>query len=210
MNRLHAVILGAAVYAASIGAAHAAGTTPAQAAAEHERIARERAEVEATYSKQEAACLEGFVVTPCLEAARKAQRDGLARLRRQEVLLDEEQRKARAAQRMQSIRSNQEAQSARPTAPTPPGAAAGSRAASETERAPNPPSNAMEERRAAAAEREREAQVRRGQEAANVERYEQRQREAEAHRREIEARNAKRDASGKKSAPLPVPGASAP
>ena len=205
MRLLPSAIVGVAISAALGNVAHAIATTPAQAAAEHERIARERAEVTATYNKQEAACLEGFVVTPCLEAARKAQRDGLARLRRQEVLLDEEQRKARAAQRMQSIQNNQEAQSQRPTAPTPPGAAA-----SKAERMPAPPSNTLEERRAAAAEREREAKLRRGQEAGNVERYEQRQREAEAHRREVEERNAKRKASGKKSAPLPVPGASAP
>jgi hypothetical protein len=210
MRTLRSAVAGVVMCSALQGAVHAAATTPAQAATEHERIARERAEVEATYTKQEATCQEGFVVTPCLEAARKAQRDGLARLRRQEVLLDEEQRKARAAQRMQAIRSNLESQGTRPTAPTPPGAAAEARAASKAERTPNPPSTAMEERRANVAERAHEAQVRRGQESANVERYEERQREAEAHRREVEQRNAKRDASGKKSAPLPVPGASAP
>jgi len=210
MNPGWRITLAVAMTATLGGGAHAGTTTPAQAAAEHDRIARERAEVQATYAKQEAACQEGFVVTPCLEAARKAQRDGLARLRRQEVLLDEEQRKQRAAQRMQSIRSNLESQNARPTAPTPPGAAAEARAASKAERAPSPPSTTLDERRANAEERAREVEARRAQEPANVERYEERQREIEAHRRAVEERNAKRQASGKKSAPLPMPPASAP
>ncbi|HKW82346.1 MAG TPA: hypothetical protein VJN68_01225, partial [Burkholderiaceae bacterium] len=83
------------------------------AAAERERIARERVDAQAAFKKQEAACQERFVVTPCLEAARKTEREALARLRRQEVLLDEQARKQRAAERAQAIRNNISADEAR-------------------------------------------------------------------------------------------------
>ena len=98
---------------AALASAAASSLATTDAVAERERIARERAEVQAALTKQEAACQERFVVTPCVEAARKAEREALARLRRQEVLLDEQQRKQRAAERAQAIRNNISADEAR-------------------------------------------------------------------------------------------------
>lgn len=107
MNGRNLVVL------AALASAAAPSLATTDAAAERERIARERVEVQGALTKQEVACQERFVVTPCVEAARKAEREALARLRRQEVLLDEQQRKQRAAERAQAIRNSISADEAR-------------------------------------------------------------------------------------------------
>jgi hypothetical protein len=180
-------------------------------AAERDRIARERAEVQAALTKQEAACQERFVVTPCVEAARKAEREALARLRRQEVLLDEQQRKQRAAERAQAIRNSISADEARRRDES--GAATAS-APVRVERAElvETPSRVERARRELPiGERPADAATRRTAEQEHIERYDADRRAAQAHREAVEQRNAKRAASGKAAAPLPVPpGASAP
>jgi len=181
------------------------------AAAEHERIARERVDVQAALKKQEAACQERFVVTPCLEAARKAEREALARLRRQEVLLDEQARKQRAAERAQAIRNNISADEARrrdesagPTASAPV-------RVERAELAETPARVDRAQRELPVAERRMDEATRRAAEQQHIERYEADRRAAQMHREAVEQRNAKRAASGKAAAPLPVPsGASAP
>jgi len=181
------------------------------AAAEHERIARERVDVQAALKKQEAACQERFVVTPCLEAARKAEREALARLRRQEVLLDEQARKQRAAERAQAIRNNISADEARrrdesagPTASAPV-------RVERAELAETPARVDRAQRELPVGERRMDVATRRAAEQQHIERYEADRRAAQMHREAVEQRNAKRAASGKAAAPLPVPsGASAP
>jgi len=188
--------------------------TAAADAAERERIVRERTEAQAAFVREEAACQDRFLVTPCVDAARKTEREVLARLRRQEVLLDEQARKQRAAERTQAIRnsisadearSRDEAAAAASAASAPPRRVERSDLAEtpgRTERprrelpAPLPPSDAAA-RRAAAQE--------------HAERYTADKRAAQAHREAVERRNAERAASGKVAAPLPTPsGASAP
>src|SRR5947207_14324881 len=79
--------------------------SPADDAAERQRIAAEQAEVEKAYAAREAECRRRFIVTSCLDAARRDRREAVERLRQQEVVLDEAQRKQRAAQRIEEIRS---------------------------------------------------------------------------------------------------------
>ncbi len=67
------------------------------------RIAHERAQADANFRESKQACLSRFVVTPCIERAERAHRSVLSDLRRQEVLLDEELRKQRAANRLRKI-----------------------------------------------------------------------------------------------------------
>ena len=73
----------------------------AQPSAERARIASERAAAKARLAEQERACREQFVVTACLEAARKEERSTLARLRRAEMMLDDAERREAAARRRQ-------------------------------------------------------------------------------------------------------------
>ena len=71
--------------------------------AERERIARERSEATARHDQRRRECEQRFAVTACVDEARAEHRQTMIRLRRQEALLDEGQRKARAAQRLAAI-----------------------------------------------------------------------------------------------------------
>jgi len=196
---------------AALASAAAPSLATTDAAAERERIARERAEVQAALSKQEAACQERFVVTPCVEAARKAEREALARLRRQEVLLDEQQRKQRAAERAQAIRNSISADEARRRDESATATASAPVRVERAELVETPSRVERARRELPVAERPTDAAARRAAEQEHIERYEADRRAAQAHREAVEQRNAKRAASGKAAAPLPVPpGASAP
>ncbi|MDE2296698.1 MAG: hypothetical protein KGK18_00875, partial [Burkholderiales bacterium] len=77
-----------------------AATAPAQ----RERIAAERAAAIARFNEQARACQAHFVVTACVEAAQREQRATLTRLHRQELQLDEAQRREAAAAQLGAIR----------------------------------------------------------------------------------------------------------
>jgi len=190
-------------------AAQSLATT--NAATERERIARERADVQAAFVKQEAACQDRFVVTPCLDAARKAERDALARLRRQEVLLDEQARKQRAAERAQAIRNNISADETRRRDESVAATASAPVRVERAELAETPGHSERARRELPVAERPTDTGVRQATEQDHIERFEADRRAIQAHRDAVEQRNAKRAAGGKIAAPLPVPtGASAP
>ena len=87
------------VFAAWSGAANAADAD----AAERLRIARERSAAEATFAREESACYARFAVNECRERALAVRRNSLADLRRQEVALNDQQRKRKAAQQVQEV-----------------------------------------------------------------------------------------------------------
>ena len=93
--------LGAACLLLGCGTAASAGSD----AAERERIANERAVIETRYAEERLACQKNFVVTSCVDAARRREREELGRLRREEALLDEAQRRQRAADRRAAIQA---------------------------------------------------------------------------------------------------------
>ncbi|MGH6626134.1 MAG: hypothetical protein ACRECD_06290 [Burkholderiaceae bacterium] len=70
---------------------------------ERERISAERARAQARYASEEAACYKKFAVNDCLNAAKAARGEVLADLRRQEILLNNAERKQRGAQQLQRI-----------------------------------------------------------------------------------------------------------
>lgn len=67
------------------------------------RIRAARAQQEARYQSEEAACYARFAVTGCLQEVRVRRRAALADLRRQERLLNELERKRRAQEKMDQI-----------------------------------------------------------------------------------------------------------
>jgi hypothetical protein len=166
--------------------------------AERQRIASERAAVEAAYAQRRSDCETRFAVTPCIEQARAARRESLGHLRRQEGLLDEAQRKQRAAERMAAIRQKVSAEEARQREPVrskPREAPMRVVAPRAGKAAPTPaaPASAASAARAAAEARSRA-------------RYEARQQEAQKLREAAELRAAQRARSTKPpSAPLPPP-----
>lgn len=169
-------------------------------AQERARIAAERQAVEAAHAARVRDCQGRFAVTPCIEEARAVRREKLIALRRQQSLLDEAQRKQRAAERMATIRERVSAEEARQHQPAAAPRGAPMRIvaprAGKAAVAPAPPASAASAARAAAEARQRA-------------RYEARQREAQLQRDEAQRRAAERAASGKAPA-APLPPAPAP
>lgn len=163
-------------------------------AEERARIHAERRETETRFNAELAACSERFVVTACQDEVRARKREALALLRSQELLLDDAERKRRAADRMRQIEKKRIDAESRPAAPPEPelrvpraaaSAAAPASSASRPHlgRVGDDPAQAA--RRAAAAERVRE--------------------QAAEDRARIEQRKARRAQAGKPPAALPVP-----
>ena len=172
----------------------------AAAEPERDRIAAERTAARAKFLEQEQACREHFIVASCLEAASKAQRDTLTRLRREELQLDDARRRASGTARAQSNASKAEAQEQR---------ASDAAAASLPEHAHSAPQpNAPVARRSGATGAVRKPA---DEEQRNEAKFAARAQAAKAHREAVERRNAQREKQGKPVQALPLPeGASAP
>lgn len=74
--------------------------------AERLRIATERRQYEATFADAERDCYRRFAVSDCLREARQIRRTGLDELRRQEIVLNDLERKTSGAQALQRIQQN--------------------------------------------------------------------------------------------------------
>ena len=186
---------------------------------ERARIASERAEVEKRYADRERECRGRFVVTSCVDDAKRDRRKSLDALRARELKLDEETRRARTearraelaakaaedARRDQARAASAPARSGKPFETHPPASGA---ARSEHE-ARDRPLTAADRLGIHPTVRGSEAE-RREREAASRASYEARQREAAEHRREVEERNVKRLQEHPASPSLPTPAASAP
>ncbi len=72
--------------------------------AERERISQARAQADATLARTEAQCMQRFVVNSCLSDARQLHRETVEPLREESMLLDEKERKQRAADRLDQLR----------------------------------------------------------------------------------------------------------
>ena len=159
--------------------------------AQRERIVAERAAAEATFAERARDCRERFAVSACLLGAQRDRSAALAKLRRQELLLDEALRKQRAAERIGAIgaktaRPSNEAREIKVRAPR----------AAESPPSPHLAASAV-------------AIDRKAQEAARKAAFEARHRAAQAHRDAAAQREAERIKKGKAAKPLPAP-ASAP
>jgi hypothetical protein len=169
--------------------------------AERARIAAERAVVEQRYAAAQADCQSRFLVSRCLEAARAQRREALDQLQRQVSLLDDADRRERAALRLQAIEQRDADLAPRKVAPASAAPRAAAASAPASRGAPQQPAKPEAAASAVAARKAREAQ-RKAQ-------YERRQAAAREHQRALEARNASRDARRKPAAGLPLPGSGA-
>lgn len=161
------------------------------AAAQRERIARERAQVEAAYRSEAARCAGQFSVTACVDRARSTRRAAIERLDHERAVLDDMERKRRAAERMRRIQDKLRAAETRP----PPQVHAIPRSTKAVRSAASASAPPAEPAASTATARTAEAA------------YEERQREAAAHREAVERRNAERAARRAPAAPLPAPSA---
>ncbi len=85
--------------------------TAAAQQAGRERIGSERAAVDAAFKKQEAACYQVFAVNDCLAQATARKRETLADLRRQEISLNDAERKRKGANQVQKTETKSSAES---------------------------------------------------------------------------------------------------
>jgi colicin import membrane protein len=186
---------------------------PAVDKAERQRIDAERAEVEKVFAEREAECRQRFVVTSCLDAVRREKREAVERLRQQIVVLDEAQRKQRAAERIEEIRSKISADEAKRREAQARFRAREARLQEQAERAAEAASSASAVAAPAAAAPSRSqrtaplAATPPKPPAEGASAYEKRQADAKAHRAAVERRNAERAAKSKPSKPLPDPSA---
>jgi hypothetical protein len=101
----------------SLGAAMAQSPDQEKAnnALERSKIAAERARIEAGFQAEETACKSRFVVNACLQEIRSRRNEAMADLRRQDLLINESDRKARGADQVQKTedKSNLERQQQR-------------------------------------------------------------------------------------------------
>jgi colicin import membrane protein len=173
-------------------------------AAERARIARERAEVEARARAGETACAREFAVSSCLQKVRAERRAAVQQLDRQRSVLDEAQRKQRAAERLARLRERQEAAAREPVRPK---VEVRARNAS----APVPERSASDVAAVEADQAERARQAAAAASAADAKAAQRvdargvRERKAQAHKQSVEERNRDRAAKKAPAAPLPVP-----
>ena len=78
--------------------------------AERLRISTERAQLEAAFTLEDTACYKRFLVNNCLDEVKVRRRDALADLRRQEIVLNDEARKAKAAEQLQKAEDKSSAE----------------------------------------------------------------------------------------------------
>jgi hypothetical protein len=206
-------VLFAVLVAGAPGAAAAASADDAERA----QIAAERAAIEARYQARERECMQRFVVTSCIDDAKRERRQGLDALKARQLALDEARRRARSAERSSELAAKaaedaKRERAARAAAASAPAAVPHEGAASALPRleiprdrrgAASPPSA-----KPSAAESAAERQAR---EARNRAAFEARQRQAAQHREEV-LDNTTRQMSERAPAaslPGPVPASSA-
>lgn len=73
-------------------------------AAQRARISAERTRLEAGFAAENAVCYEKFAVNSCLDKISAKRREAMAELRRQEILLNDEERKLRGEEQMRKTR----------------------------------------------------------------------------------------------------------
>ncbi len=195
-------VAGALVSFAAIGAATADAVRQERA-----QIAVERDAAEMRYATRQRECGERFIVTSCVDDAKRERRESLGRLSARQRLVDDADRHERALARRNEI-SEKAAEDARRDRERdrvghgPASAVAGSGLGRDRARPSGPvdagkaPARELPQRRA---ERENASRAA----------YAKRQADASLHRQQSASRALRRDAAKAPAASLPVPGATA-
>ena len=184
---------------------------PADAAAQRQAIAAEKAMVERRFNSDKLACQHRFQVNDCVAQAKVERRHAISRLQQQSLQLDEAQRRHKAALRLQLQQQRQAdaAAQAASAAARPQRSMArtgGLVNADDSANAANTPVQAAAPAVQSAASR---AQLH-SQEQRRLAQYNDRLAAARAHQQALEARNADQQGKRPAAAVLPVPVASSP
>ena len=188
-----------------------------EVATEQARITSERQRIEQRFADEEAACFQKFAVTDCRDASRARRRVDMADLRRQEIALNDAERKRKGAAQLQRMEQSAATKDQPPVAVGIAAPRAASSAPVRTRTPPEPRSphdpaaaaQAQAARKATAENKARNAQqvqAARAQKAAAAAdapaRYAQKQQEAADHKAAVAKRNAAK--TKPKAAPLPT------
>ena len=93
-------VCGLTAHAQAPASAGAAASASAAAGNERARISSERSRLEAKFKAEDSACYKKFLVNQCLDEIKPRRREALSDLKRQEVSLDAQDRKARGAEQI--------------------------------------------------------------------------------------------------------------
>jgi hypothetical protein len=182
-----------------------ADDSPTDIKAQRSRLLRERSAAEQQFAAEKQDCESRFAVTACLDRAKARRRSTLDDLARQKTVLDDIQRKQRAAARQREVEHHlREADDRAAAAPRlstvvrapRPASAKASRAASSA--GANPAASTARPADGVEADAAR-------REATNRQAYEKRQIESQTHREAVERRNAEQAARRAGAAGLPDP-----
>ncbi len=108
-------VLGAWIFCVALSAVAADHDT--DVATERARIKVEQAQVQSRFAREEAACYQRFAVNDCLQEARAHQRAALNDLRRQEIALNDVERKRKGEERIRRLNEKAAVSRPMPTAP---------------------------------------------------------------------------------------------
>jgi hypothetical protein len=181
--------------------------SPQEVQAERARIAAERSRIEAAYQEAQKACYRKFAVSDCINEARGLRNDQLADLRRQEIHLNDADRKRRTAERLRELEDRQSQQQQEQQ-----GQAREKALSQQQSREDRAAEKAAASAQAASAARERAQKAARPRErkdpvlpdaAENARRHEERLKEAREHRAKVEKRQAEAKNPPKPSLPVP-------
>lgn len=180
---------------------------PADDAAERERISAGRRQAEADFEEAHKACYRKFAVNDCIGEAKVRRREVLAQLRRQELALNEVERRRKSEERLRDLAEREAEQRERIATPAAAPASAsaaqepGGRAAAQAASPASRPASAAAPRAARAPRTPNTPPQPDTQ--ANQRRHDQRVQQAQEHKARIEKKAA--ESTRKDVRPLPVP-----
>jgi len=167
---------------------------------ERESIKREQQAVDTRLQQAQAACYQRFAVEDCLQLERSKAREARARLSQRAAVLDDVERRERAAQRLDSIAERQNTR----TVPVPAPVKRTERPSQADREARERAQRQQEKRAAHQAEQPHQIQIREEQAAQARQKQEEKREAAAAHKARVLQSQAEQAASGQKpAAPLP-------
>ena len=182
--------------------------------AERARIGVERSRLEAGFLTEDTACYQRFAVNSCLDDVNERRREAMANLRRQEIVLNEQERQRKGAEQIRKTEEKASAENQQADAERRAKAASGyqsrveqakekqdSRAKAQDTEKPN--SEARAARLQANQQKSQARSARQAAEAAETAKFNARLKEAQEKRAQHESERLKRATPPAKSLPLP-------
>jgi hypothetical protein len=183
--------------------------------AQRARISAERTRLEAGFSAENAVCYEKFAVNSCLDKISAKRRQAMAELRRQEILLNDEERKRRGEEQIRKTQEKSSPEKLQEAAERRAKAAQDYQSRLKTGKGqPKESASVLSSESAARSayaqklkDQQNKAQLRTQRQAAdaeNAKKFEVRQKEAQARQAQHDADQLKRGNAPGKSLPLPA------